>query len=222
MTPDEVIRQLNTMICELIEIGLSDNQNHPSQRHDAFGGTEISFKGAEKIASALKNQPYKTIYDELNGAHAYSIKMPDGALIQISYRFFNDELTKHRLAFFPSPYLEDFQNEPEIYEDDEIFADIVSKNVVPFPVRFDFDGDDRNFEELNHPKSHMTLGQFKNCRVPVSSPLSPFQFLSFILRNFYNTAHRSYASEISSCVGSFPETIAEAERNVSHLQVGAG
>ena len=147
--------------------------------------------------------------------------MPDGALIQIAYRFLGTELTGHRLAFFPSPYLEDFQNDPDIYEADEIFADIVAKNVVPFPLRFDFDSDDGRFKALHHPKSHLTLGQFQHCRIPVSAPLTPFQFLSFILRNFYNTAHRRYTAELSEDSGAFPETITGIESQVVHVRAGA-
>nr|MBV6629344.1 DUF2290 domain-containing protein [Oceanococcus sp. HetDA_MAG_MS8] len=222
MTPREVVRQLNALIGNLIELGLSESQNHPSERRDPSGSLEISFNGAERVTAALKNQPYKTIYDQLVSAQAYSVKMPDGALIQMSYRFTGEGLTGHRLAFFPSPYLEDFQNEPEIYEADEVFADIVAKSVVPFPVRFDFDSDGQRFEELNHPMSHLTLGQFKNCRIPVSAPLTPFQFLNFVLRNFYNTVHRSYANEMLVCAGSFADTIVGTESEVVHIRVGGG
>jgi hypothetical protein len=41
--------------------------------------------------------------------------MPDGAIIQMMYVFKNDSLERHRLTFFPSPNLEEFQNNPDIY-----------------------------------------------------------------------------------------------------------
>ena len=62
--------------------------------------------------------------------------MLDGALIQMTYEFSDKKLRRHRLAFFPSPHLEEFQNNPDIYLDDEIYADVVAKNIVSFPVRF--------------------------------------------------------------------------------------
>ena len=87
MTPKEIVKQLNVLIGDLITVGLSENQNHPAERSDSSGVIEITFSGAERITTALKNQSYKTIYDELIRHSAYSIKMPDGALIQIAYRF---------------------------------------------------------------------------------------------------------------------------------------
>lgn len=113
MTPKDIVKQLNALIGAWIRVGLSENQNHPAEHRDRSGLVEITFNGAERITAALKNQPYKTIYDELLRYNAYSIRMPDGALIQIAYRFLGNELTGHRLAFFPSPYLEDFQNDPQ-------------------------------------------------------------------------------------------------------------
>lgn len=75
------------------------------------------------------------------------------------------------------------------------------------------------FEEIHHPKSHLTLGQFRNCRIPVSSPLTPYQFVSFILRNFYNTAHRNCLNGITHSEGTFSDTIADLERGIVHVQI---
>ena len=70
-----------------------------------------------------------------------------------------------------------------LYETDCIYSDIISKSVVSFPIRFDYN---RN-QIPNHPRSHLTLGQFKNCRIPVYGPLCPNVFMNFILQNFYNS-----------------------------------
>jgi hypothetical protein len=121
------------------------------------------------------------------------------------------------LAFFPSPNLDCFQNDPEIYELDDIYADILSKNIVTFPIRFDFDP--ANFTDVDHAKSHMTLGQYKNCRIPVSEPLTPALFIDFILRNFYNTAYRKYSDELQFCSDYFPKSISPNEQRVLHLNL---
>ncbi len=147
------------------------------------------------------------------------MKMIDGALIQMMYRFKDNILQNHRLAFFPSPYLDEFQNNPEIYEDDEIFADIIMKNIVIFPLRFDYVANDEIFRELDHPRSHLTLGQYMNCRIPVTAPLTPFAFIDFILRHFYNTAYRKYSVDLTVFPERFPDTIADAERGIIHLHL---
>ena len=88
--------------------------------------------------------------------------MIDGALLQLMYRFQKTELESHRLAFFPSPYLEEFQNNPDVYKDDAMFTEVVFRNIVPFPLRFDYDSRNEVFIEVHHPKSHLSLGQYKN------------------------------------------------------------
>ena len=74
--------------------------------------------------------------------------------------------------------------------------DVIKKNIVPFPIRFDYDCRDEVVVNITHPKSHLTLGQYQNCRVPVSAPLTPYIFALFILRNFYNTAFNKYSEKI--------------------------
>ena len=144
--------------------------------------------------------------------------MIDGALIQLLYTYENSNLISHRLAFFPSPDdLKAFQNEPEIYEEEEIYADIISKNILPVPIRFDYDP--KNYKEIDHPQCHLTLGQFKNCRIPVSSPITPLTFMSLILRNFYNTAFKKFTDKFPSSQNLFPETITDAEKKLLHINI---
>jgi hypothetical protein len=146
--------------------------------------------------------------------------MLDGALIYLSYRFVNGDICEHSLCFFPSPDLELFQNDPELYTSDEIYADVVARNIVPFPIRFDFNNDETRFVEIHHPYSHLTLGQYANCRIPVCSPLGPLTFGAFILRNFYNTALRKFSEDIPSGALLFENTITAKEREISHIVLG--
>ena len=147
--------------------------------------------------------------------------MLDGALIQMMYAFADGTLQRHRLAFFPAPHLEEFQNNPDIYQDDEIYADVIAKNIVPFPVRFDYDVRSESHPELVHPKSHLSLGQYEHCRIPVTAPMTPFWFIDFILRNFYHVASRRYADGLPAQDGSFDESISPAERGIVHIVVPA-
>jgi hypothetical protein len=113
--------------------------------------------------------------------------------------------------------LEHFQNAPDIYLEDEIYADVTARNIVPFPVRFDYNSDPHRFEEIHHPYSHLTLGQYKNCRIPVCSPLTPIAFGGFVLRSFYNTAYRKYSQDLPAPMVVFSKTITENERRVPHF-----
>ncbi|MBY0578295.1 MAG: DUF2290 domain-containing protein [Burkholderiales bacterium] len=219
LSADKIRKQVEILTADLIRLSLCNHQNFPSVTSGAGGFKDISFSKAGDLSMVLKNQPYREIYTELDRAQAYNLKMIDGALIQMMYRFKGNALKGHRLAFFPSPYLEEFQNNPDIYESDEIFADIMMRNIVVFPLRFDFDSSSEIFVDQHHPKSHLTLGQYINCRIPVSSPVTPFAFLDFILRSFYNTAHRKYSSEINKFVDVFSNTITDSEKKIVHVQI---
>ena len=167
------------------------------------------------VSIALKNLAYREIYYQLVQDHAYNVKMLDGALIQMMYRFSNGTLQSHRLAFFPSPDLEEFQNNPDIYIEQAIYADVIARNIVPFPLRFDYNAQEGHI----HPRSHLTLGQYEHCRIPVTGPLTPFRFIDFILRNFYHTAFNQFADSLPRIRDSFDKSIRPEEERMIHLTV---
>lgn len=213
----EIYSDINAITKQLISIGLSDKQNFPSCIQTGKGSYKIAYSGMQDLSIVLRNVDYKEMYEELDKNNNYNVKMIDGALIQLMYTYENFNLISHRLAFFPSPFLENFQNEPEIYEDDEIYADIIAKNILPVPIRFDYDPD--NHQELDHAKSHLTLGQFKNCRIPVCSPITPSTFISFILRSFYNTTFKKFTAQLTFSSKLFDKTITPGEKQILHIAI---
>jgi hypothetical protein len=204
----------------MVGLSLCNEQNFATTRGDAAGDFEITVNNATSMSVALKNIAYRDIYRELEKARCFNFKMLDGALVILRYRFRAGEVCEHSLSYFPSPDLEHFQNEPEMYMLDEIYADVVARNIVPFPVRFDFSDDASKFVEVHHPYSHLTLGQYENCRIPVCAPLTPYSFGGFILRNFYNTAFRKYSEDIPTSPLFFSNTITGNERKIPHIVLG--
>lgn len=217
ITPEMIFEDINRITSDLIQLSLCNKQCFPCISARDNNVREVSISGNKSLSIALKNLPYRDVYNELIRSKVYNIKMLDGALLQFMYRFRDDALIAHRLAFFPSPDLEEFQNSPEIYEMDEIYAEIVSKGVVVFPFRFDFDIRDDVVVDVEHPMSHLTLGQYLNCRIPVSSPVTPSEFTRFVLRNFYHTAHNKFCEKIRISRATFADTITADERNIAHL-----
>jgi hypothetical protein len=214
LNAEAVRAEIERITASFIENSLCNRQNFPAVTN-AGGLVDVGFSGGGSLSIALKDVPYSEVYDAYDREGSYNFKMLDGALIQLLYRFRGDQLESHRLAFFPSPYLDQFQNEPEIYEADDVFAEVVSRAIVAFPVRFDFSSDDALFVDVHHP----TLGQYRNCRIPVSSPLAPFDFVDFILRAFYNTAHRVHSARLPPPCGRFEQCISIAESDLVHLLV---
>lgn len=218
-TPHQIEKQINELIKYLVETSLVDDQQFACQRSGKNDLVLVTFDKAEHVSVSLKDRAYNEIYQDLAQERAYNAKMLDGALIQMMYTFADGTLQRHRLAFFPAPHLEEFQNHPDVYQDDEIYADVVAKDIVPVPVRFDYDVRDGHYRELVHPKSHMTLGNYENCRIPVTAPMTPLWFMDFILRNFYHTAFVRRADGLPAQHGSFAESIFPSERRVVHVVV---
>ena len=183
---------------------------------------QVSFPGAEHVSAAMKDQDYRRIYRRLLTERAYSAVMLDNAILQIMYRFKGRELAAHRLAFFPAPKLEEFQNAPEWYlHDDDVFIDVVARTTTPTLVRFDYDASEGRHRPVIHPKSHLTLGRYEGCRIPVSAPLTPDRFMDFVLRNFYDTADRRYSNNLPRSTARLEDTIDAREQDVLHVAVPA-
>lgn len=62
---------------------------------------------------------------------------------------------------------------------------------MPVIVRIDYNRYEVE-SEIHHPYCHLTLGQYKNCRIPVDKPVSPMQFVTFILENFYYVPMKNF------------------------------
>ena len=67
---------------------------------------------------------------------------------------------------------------------DYIYGDILNKSVLPVIIRADYNRDPEE-SELHHPYSHITLGGYKNCRIPVDRPISPMKFVKLLWNIFY-------------------------------------
>lgn len=217
-SPIRVKEDLDSLIAELIRIGICDDSNFSAIRSSA-AHCEVTFAGAEHISIALADIEYSEIHRELVEKRSYNVKLVDGALLHLMYRFERDRLVQHRLVFYPSPNLLPFQEDPDAYMRDELFMEIIRRRIVPFPVRFDFDDREGIHVDITHPKSHLTLGDVKNCRIPVTAPLSPRWFIEFILRNFYQTDSHDFVSGLPNHRIHFQESITNGERGLMHLQV---
>ena len=220
MTPRTTFEQIQRLTAHLVETGLADDQQFPVWRETDV--VEITFETAGYVSVALGGTPYAEVYSVFARRRVFNAKLLDGALIQMIYLFAGGALRQHRLAFFPAPHLERFERDPESYEADAMYADIVARSVLPLPIRFDYDSRDERHVHLAHPKSHLTLGEYAHCRIPVTAPLTPHRFVDFILRSFYRTPSGDLASALPRLTGAFAGSMTSAERSVLHVIVPAG
>lgn len=216
-----VTDEINDLIARLIESGLADDENVAYERRTGASTWNVDIAGVDSYGSSLKNVPYGDLYATLTQERSFNIKMLDGALIQLVYSFDSNSLIRYRLAYFPSPDLLEFQNNPGLYLSERIFADVVSKATVTIPLRFDYDHRPGMSRNVAHPVSHLTLGQYAECRIPVSAGMSPSGFMSFLLRSFYSLGSAQAQVEFPEITRLFPSVITEAERNLVHITAPA-
>lgn len=215
MTPKDAISSISSITSKLISYGICDDQNFVSELKTNTE-TQVAYSGCSDISIALKDVSYSDIYNYLMINRQYNFKLIDGGLIQMLYCFNKESLIKHRLCYFPAPSFETFQNDPGLYLDESnYYSDMILKSILPVPVRFDYDP--FNFKELLHPVSHLSLGQYKNCRIPIVAPICPANFMSFILRSFYFTAALEMPLDFTSTL--MKETISKKEKNILHLSI---
>ena len=219
LSPQKVCTHIKQLLGYLVETGLSSDQNYPFVRKGNNNIVEVTFPQSEYLSIPPKNYNYAEIYENLASERAYITKLPDGALVTMRYLYNAKRLERHSLGFYPSPNLEEFQNSPDIYLEDVMYADVTARNIVPFPIRFDFDCREEVFTPVDHPKSHLTLGQYQNCRIPITAPLTPYCFISFLLRNFYNTAFKKYSEQLPFFPEEFENSIHPEELKIAHFQV---
>ncbi|GAB6062355.1 DUF2290 domain-containing protein [Deferrisoma palaeochoriense] len=218
--PEVVINtkeDLDALLSHLIALGIVDDQNFSVVRGLPNQKWEVSFKNAEHVSIAIGEADYTDIHRELMEKRSYNAKLIDGGLLQLQYLFEVDRPIKHRLAFLPSPSLRPFQNDPEDYLRDALYVEIVSRRIVPFPLRFDFDMNAA--QDATHPACHLTLGDVKGCRIPVSAPLTPRWFIEFVLRNFYNADTYDLTTALPCHRHYFAQTITTRERELIHVMV---
>lgn len=217
MTPRRTCDQINALVRHLVEVGLADDLQYAFERKRA--AVQVTFDNSVYVVEALKGAPYEEVYELFAEERAFNLKLLDGALVQMEYLFVGKELAKHRLAFLPSPHLEPYERDPEIYDEDHTFAEIVGRRVIAVPLRFDFDSDDGRHVEVEHPKSHLTLGEYQRCRIPVRSPVTPRCFMEFLLRHFYRTRDRDFTAAMPHLPGSFERCTTLAEEKTVHVVV---
>lgn len=217
MGPKETFVSLQEITSGLILAGICDDQNFVSNKQ-VGSDIYVTYNGFSDVSVALRDVEYIDIYKHILENRQFNFRMLDGGIIQMNYAFnARGEMKKHRLCYFPSPSYESFQNDPDLYLDEShYYSDVVKRSILPVPIRFDFDP--INACDLRHPVSHLTLGQFKNCRIPVSAPLCPGSFVNFILRSFYCVA--SLELPINFQVNRLGRTILKSELDNIYIAVG--
>ncbi|MDR7898164.1 DUF2290 domain-containing protein [Thermosynechococcus sp. JY1334] len=144
----------------LFGTGIINDQNFPKIVRHPKSIWDVKFDHCENIGLVISETDYSVIHQILTNNRYYSVKMIDGGLLQLIYRFQRNTLIQHRLAYYLSSQLLPFQEDPASYFEDTHFLEIINRRTIAFPLRFDFD--QQAAINKTHPACHLTLGDAKN------------------------------------------------------------
>ena len=215
----QVLRDINILFRFLVASELVNDQNPPVLRQEGAQRFSVGYSNSGNVSHMLKNIPYPDMYDQLRSQRTYNFRMLDGALIQMNYMFADKNLLSHRLAFLPAPHMLQYDDNSEMYDRDDRFGHIVDKSQIAVPLRFDYDARINVSENLTHPVSHLTLGQYQFCRIPVTAGVAPRMFIEFILTSFYKVKHLSLDKDLLKSSLRFPASIKDSELGVLHIGI---
>ena len=202
--------QINRLLSLLVRRGTAVDQGFAYHRPLIGGLREVTFPNSDDLPLTLLRRSYVEGYDATLRCRAYSALLDDGAVLQMSYLFHGKTIKRHRLAYFGSP--RPVEPEDSQFSDDE--DPYTHTDTQPTFFRFDFD-DVLHVPEAAHPQSHLTIGHNKQCRIPVSSPVTPDRFLRFVFRHFFGKTDY----QLPQIETSFPTSISDAECQELHVVV---
>jgi hypothetical protein len=150
-------------------------------------------------------------YRGIISGRQYHCMLADGSVLQFGYLFHDEDLIKHRLCFYPCPFIfspldiqdiqpgDDFVALFDIYLERELqkmqealgtsFSGQVMDLRMRTPIRFDYDP---AAQRENHAASHLHLLK-EESRWPVFGPLSVGHFVRFVFKHFYPDLWAKYA-----------------------------
>lgn len=215
---DKIRSEMQECIYGLTTEGLANRQNMPVISHlnrtnKGPAGWEVK---AGDFSSPFGAESYEELYIEALSSNNYALEMIDGALIQFYYTGRENSLLSHRLAYLPEPALYPYLDLEASYNRDVPFLEVVGKQAFPVVMRFDYDANSGVATDISHPVSHLTLGQYQHCRIPVNRAISPAGFLDFVINNLYIRGIDGRI-QFPRMVLSWRETITSHEQQIAHI-----
>jgi len=180
---------------------------------------------SEEMHQKEKLSVYASKHVKKRKVEDFTFLMIDSAIIQCYYNFDKENLVMQKMAFYQSPFVKSFDSDPKSYLDSDPLENPSEEENLGAVTCFRFDYNLDDFEECLHPKTHLHLGSFKNCRIPVISPLKIATFFSFIIKNFYSVTYKSFQEHLKinkglyNKEGDFSITVTDNEMKHLHLSM---
>lgn len=142
-------------------------------------------------------------YEYILSTGAYQCILFDGSIIRTSFVFNDSKLVNHSHLWWPAPYIlpegassfmdkVDEENKDDfLYPYQRFVNDPNWQNLLKMrsPVRIDYDS--KHDDTVDHPLIHMHI-QDHTTRLYIEKPISFYEFIKFIIKNFYPHINFNY------------------------------
>lgn len=211
--------------------------NHHRTKRMGDGTSRVWWRGSEDTGNFQDWDGNKVEIGEYRDAlerKDYSFLLNDGGIVQILLDYEGKSVLKYRYAYLPCPISLASGGEIGLYAEGEKGdslkrslssmdgSDFRDSLVIVAPLRFEWERDQDLEDE---PKSHVHLGVSEG-RVAVSHPVSVWNFLHFVFKNFYpdefkkfKDSHKFTRNKIPGIPKAEESCIREHEREHAHISV---
>ena len=142
---------------------------------------ETKIKGFKNI-SYDKNISTEEIRRNLIENNQYCFQFYDGSIFSYEAIINKDEIIKSNIVFIKC-YDSEKKQEDKTWQDYQFDDGSDEKLGTPIYLRIDID---EKGKKSHHSICHLTLSNYKYCRIPLTNKISIQESLNFILNNFYN------------------------------------
>lgn len=216
MTPASIWSELNNLLDLLVksELVLATN---PVLRLFERGHVRVTAEGGQGHGPVVV-LPFASVieYRTFLAQQLFSCILMDGSLIHMSYDFEGDTLFRHRLLYYPCPFVlpPDLIQEEPLLDIIDCFTGCGGDDLrLRSPLRFDYDPE--NAAE-HHAHSHLHVLS-EDCRWPVIGPVSIGRFIDYVFRHFYFALWREYPFLRQWSKGKITRTLLETQSDGLHV-----
>lgn len=182
-----IISDYKFIISEILKLRLYCDSNELIVKNGA-DNTEIISWNNKKSGSILYDTSISAskMLEEILKEKQFCVELYDKSVFQFECVVKNEKIEKVRMLYL--------KKDNKIWSIDELGMTEANEDEMdqwfelnygmPIMIRIDYDPSE--YIELIHSKSHMTISNSENCRIPMKTYFMFSEFVSFILWNFYN------------------------------------
>ena len=183
----KILDDYNFVLKELLKNNLYRDSNNLNVINCGANKEKITWSNKKE-----KNVMYDTYMDAQSMMenilldNQYLIEMYDKSIFQFECIVENEEIMKMRMVFFKKDNIIWEVNKINIMEGNELEQDDWFEQNFGMPIMLRIDYDPKEYVDIIHSKSHMTLFNSQNCRIPMKTYFMFSEFVYFVLNSFYN------------------------------------